>query len=146
MDPRLITEVGEHVVTERRVKERTRLHVADRRGVPASDAPAAEGASLVGRVDLDVVGKGQDLVSEGIAHGGGEGERLLTGAEEIRTRDVPDEEGAAGEEQGRLRPAVAVGHEKTDVLRGMAGGVESLDQDLAQFHSIPIVKRPCPVT
>ncbi len=105
--------------------------VADRGGRDRAQGLAAGAAGTVGRVDLDVVRQGQELVPQA-------GEELLGPHEagvdaaggliqQVRAAQVAGEHKVTGEQVAGLVAERAVGHQEGQVLRGVARGVQGLD-------------------
>jgi hypothetical protein len=118
--------------------------VADGGGGDRAEGLAAGAAGAVAGVDLDVVGQGQELVPQA-------GEQLLGALEprvdspgglvqQVRTPQVAGEDEVTGEQVAGLVAERTVGDQEGQVLRGVTGGVQGLDADVAEGDLVTVVE------
>src|SRR5438105_6625722 len=94
----------------------------DRRSGLRRHRPAAHRPGAVRRIDLHAVVEDEQAPGEApVELGGG------PLAAEVRTPDVTDEEGVAGQDEPRLGAPAVVGDQQRDAVRRMAGGVQATE-------------------
>ncbi len=103
---------------------------------------AAKRAGAVGGVDKTFIGEGEEFGVEGVEEQGSE---LSSGpaecGAEIGASDIADEEGVAGEDGVRFGGIGGeVEDEDGDGLRGVAGGFEDLEANVAEVETIAVVE------
>ncbi len=105
---------------------------ADRRGgLEVEAGAAAERAAEVCRPDLDLVGQRQQPPVQGAEQVGS----AFAGLDgEVGTGDVADEERVAAQQRPGVAAAAPVAEQEAGVLRPVAGGVDRLDDEVAQLQ------------
>lgn len=118
--------------------------VTDGGGGDGAEGLAAGAARAVTGMDLDVVGKGQELVPQAGEELRGAFEAGIDSAgcliEQVRPAQVTGEDEVAGEQVAGMVAERTVGDQERQVFRCVPGGVDGLDADIAESELVAVVE------